>query len=299
MQKTVIALAVILLSACAAESPQHALPSPEADTALAQNLPAWDAVALLKTGEHPIWFELGANGPVLIDSPGAASIAPLTPWPHARHIVDIMLWEDHLVMAVNTDGFLVLGAQEVSTHALLYRVNAGGLWAPFTVGSLFDWQNQPAVLLYRNDFFVSLYPRPPLPQVFVLDKAYSAPSPASVPALRQFPPGESWEAETMHRGVSGYWYYRMREKGRPQNRTNYFRARDLSGQGERISQALWRESLSAVSRGNVTPAVTLPDLPEGFFYTGFARLGDILLATWEEQQAAAIAASGFMVVTYR
>ena len=46
------------------------------------------------------------------------------------------------------------------------------------------------------------------------------------------------------------------------------------------------------------PAVrpfSLPALSEDFVYTGIALLGDIILASWEEQQEAGIGAAGFMV----
>jgi len=41
---------------------------------------------------------------------------------------------------------------------------------------------------------------------------------------------------------------------------------------------------------------SLPDLPEGFVYTGIGMVGDTLFATWEEQAGFGIGAAGFMVV---
>ena len=58
----------------------------QADTRL-----AWPALALLQTGANPLWFELGEEGPVLIESPAAASLSPYVPWPHARFIVGMQL----------------------------------------------------------------------------------------------------------------------------------------------------------------------------------------------------------------
>jgi hypothetical protein len=40
----------------------------------------------------------------------------------------------------------------------------------------------------------------------------------------------------------------------------------------------------------------LPSLPENFAYTHIARLGDLIIASWEEQQDYNIGAAGFMVI---
>jgi len=360
-------LAFILLTACTGrEAP------PAEDIPLVYDVPhhpAWPALALIETGGNPLWFELGPLGPAHILSPQTASLKPYTPWPHARFVAGIMPWEGLLVLAVNLDGFLVLGpAEEGPARTILHRV-ADSQWAPYTVGSFFTWRDHPAALLYRNAFFGELYPHPPQPQVFVLDKNSPAPLPAEVPALHPFPPGEAWEAEALRRGPSGYWYYRMRDRSGAQNRTAYFRARNLEGEAGQISQGAWRNSdlpegpenipplLSLIlddaamlapgetapafalrtispgfegsrffrsapgesmtrlyafyrenlallilpdgrglySRGNAVLPFSLPPLPEGFVYTGVAILGDIVLASWEEQQGAGIGAAGFML----
>jgi len=43
---------------------------------------------------------------------------------------------------------------------------------------------------------------------------------------------------------------------------------------------------------------SLSALPEGFVYTGVAVLGNVLIASWEEQQEAGVGAAGFMVVDF-
>ena len=240
-----VLLALVLLAACVERQPPAEPVATVVDhSAFWYDRPAWSALALLETGENPIWFEFTSGGPAHIQSPGIASLAPYTPWPHARFAGDIMLWQGFLVMAVNTDGFLVLGpaAGAENTKVILYRVAASELWTPYTIGSFFTWRDQPAVLLYRNDFFSELYPLSPLPQVFALDKFSPVPIGVEVPALTRVPPGESWEVETLRLTSDGYWYYRMREKGGTVNRSAYFRARDLEGEGERISHAQWRNS---------------------------------------------------------
>ncbi|MCL2602388.1 MAG: hypothetical protein FWD91_06205, partial [Treponema sp.] len=223
-----------------------------ADTSTAA-IPAWDALALLQTGENPLWFELSPGGPLLIDSPGTASLAPFAPWPAARHITDILRHGDWLVMAVNLDGFLVVSlatdagggggnGNAPRTQATLYRISGGELWARYTVGSVFTWREQTAALLYRNDFFTELYPTPPRPQVFVLDERSAAPVGAEVPAFAAHGEhGEQWEAELVRRSDGGLWYYRLREKG-GQNRSAYFRTASLEMHGEQISFDQWRTS---------------------------------------------------------
>ena len=362
--------------------------------------PAWPALALLKTGENPLWFEFGAAGPVLIESPASASLAPFTPWPYARFVTTMQLWGSYIVMAVNRDGFLSLGLNDAKTansrtnapgrldinlldapsesnagEAVLYRIADSGLWSQYTAESFFFWENKPAVLLYRNDFFADLSAPPLAPQVYVLDKASPVPLGADIPALEKFPPGPSWEAEVLSRGSGGNWYYRMKEKGEAQNETAYFRAEDLAGDSKRISFGEWRDSIKPEAFGAIPAYLSamiknadavvpgsigeirlispdfegqrsfgfagdeagansgtlmyaycrekdhlaiavlpdgrgfysngkikegrpfsLPALPEGFVYTGLALIGNIIAASWEEQQEASIGAAGFMVI---
>ena len=372
--------------------------------------PAWPALALLKAGENPLWFELGPEpaaeartgrgsppgGPGLIESPELASLTPYAAWPHARFVAGMQVWGDFLVMAINRDGFLVLGkgsdaagagnAEAGNAEAFLYR--AAGLWDPYTVESFFVWDDKPAVLLYRNDFFIESEAPPAQPQVYVLDRASPVPLGVNVPALEQFPPGGSWEAEVLRRGPDGLWYYRMKEKGKAQNETAYFRTGDLTVAGVSISIGEWRNSDRPENPENVPPLLAavlnqaasllglgevpavravspdfegsrlfvsgantmagaaasaenlvllhgycretdpaalavlsdgrglyssgspsepaaevrpflLPVLPEGFVYTGAALLGDVLAASWEEQQEASVGAAGFMLMTFR
>jgi len=357
----------------------------------------WPALALLETGENPLWFELGSGGPLHIESPESASLAPYVPWPHARFVVGILPWDGFLVMAINREGFLVLGPAaeppaKTSNSAnmakvVLYQASADGFWDAYTAESFFIWKDNPAILLYRNDFFTEPFAPSPQPQVFTLDKSSTAPMGARIPALELFPPGESWETELLRRGPDGLWYFRMKEKGMVQNETAYFCARDLEETSERISIDTWRNSGSPEKLENIPPvmsgildsavkfglagtgqelilrlistgfdgtrlmgssaataaindenpaffyaycrdkpeplalavlpdgqgfyfrepgrgrssvpivrSIALPALPEEFVYTGVALLGDVVLASWEEQQEAGIGAAGFMVM---
>jgi hypothetical protein len=260
--------------------------------------PAWPALALLKTGEHPLWFELGPDGPSHIVSPANATLTPFAPWPHARFISGMLLWDSFLVMAVNRDGFLILDGGPETTELVLYRAADSALWDPYTTESLFIWEDRPLVLLYRNDFFSGFPAPPPASQIYALDTSSPVPLAAAVPALGNITP--PWEAEVLRHGSDGFWYYRIREKGGNQNETVYFRTTDLAVAGTRIPVEEWRDSdpRGLDSFGIIADdrPFSLPALPAGFAYSGVALFGNVLVASWEEQLDAGIGAAGFMVM---
>jgi hypothetical protein len=55
------------------------------------------------------------------------------------------------------------------------------------------------------------------------------------------------------------------------------------------------QGLSALGGGELL-SFSLPSLPEGFSYTGIGLAGEILIASWEEQQDSAIGSAGFMAL---
>jgi len=377
--RTVAVILTFLMAASCGRGSSRAVPDDEWQE---YSGPAWSALARLQTGVNPLWFELGEKGLHLIDSPAAAALTPFSPWPHARYITGMLLWEGFLVMAVNGEGFLVLGSSRNPgagnpdsgnfNEVVLYKAEDGNLWNHYTAESFFIWDDRPAVLLYRNDFFSDPVVPPLNPQVFVLDVSSPLPLGVSIPALEKFPGRGPWETELVRRGPDAYWYYRMKNK--EQNETAYYRTEDLAKGGKSITVGEWRNSerpdgqriplhLAAilahaaeqgsgkvysarvVSPGfegqrfySLTPIAdmdnfalmygfcreipqplalaVLPDgsgfyssgdgkevrpfsltpLPEGFVYTGIAVLGNVLAASWEEQQEAGIGAAGFMVV---
>jgi len=205
----------------------------------------WPALARLRAGENPIWFEFGQDGPCLIETAATASLAPYVPWPHARYVTAMAIWNSFLVMAVNRDGFLVFGPTgetPETTELLLCRSAADDLWDMYTTESFFIWEGKPAVLLYRNDFFGELTAPTPDPRVYTLDSSSTIPVGAYVPALEIFPSGGSWETELLRRGPDGLWYYRMKEKAQGRNTTAYFRTDDLNVEGRKISFGEWMNS---------------------------------------------------------
>jgi len=227
-------LPLAVLTVCTGER------SGEASDGAGRGSVAWPAVALLETGKNPIWFELAPDGPVHIGSAAAAALSPYTPWPHARYITGMLLWDGFLVMAVNGDGFLVLGPAENADLAL-YRAGHS-LWRSYTAESLFLLDDRPAVLLYRNDFFSGPVIPPVFPQTYVLDKSSPVPAGVSVPAFESLSEGGLWEAEIARLASDGFWYYRVKEKSGSQNETAYFRTASLSEAGQEISIDEWRNS---------------------------------------------------------
>jgi hypothetical protein len=342
----------------------------------------WPALARLKTGENPIWFEFGQEGLSLIESAAAASLTPYTPWPHAKYVTAMAIWNGFLVMAVNRDGFLILApsgglSQSETTELILYRSATDNSWEPYTTESFFIWEDKPAVLLYRNDFFGELAAPSPYPRVYTLDLFSAVPVGAYVPALEISTSDGSWETELLRRGPDGLWYYRLKEKGQARTATAYFRTADLNVEGKRISFGDWMNSIRGEAPENIPGSlalalersselssgatgllraaspdfegqrvfslsnrsagensmvlsgycqkspeslalVILPDgrgafskgeesepgyfslsaLGEGFIYTGMAVIGNVVVASWEEQQEAGVGAAGIMLVNF-
>ena len=253
----IVTFTVMILLLVAACSGKGGVPVSGADIEVpGYSGPAWHPLALLKTGEHPLWFELAAGGPVLIESPDDASLAAYSPWPFARFIIGMQVWDDFLAMPVNGDGFLVLGSAEDDASVVLYRIKGGRIWNSYTAESFFVMEDRPAVLLYRNDFFIEPDAPSLHPQVHVLNKSSSVPLAVSVPALEIFPSDGPWEAEVLHRGPGGYWYFRMKEKGKVQAATAYFRTGDLADAGARISVGQWRSSSNQKIPEDISPCLT-------------------------------------------
>jgi hypothetical protein len=70
-------------------------------------------LAIVKSGEAPLWFEFGPDGPVLIPGPEDTPEYPFAPWPQTRHAAGVAVDEaGRLIMAVNRDGFLVWESRE-------------------------------------------------------------------------------------------------------------------------------------------------------------------------------------------
>ncbi|MDR2797606.1 MAG: hypothetical protein LBB80_04620, partial [Treponema sp.] len=216
--------------------PQETPPLPDAVSASTIGM---HPVARIKSGNNPLWFELGPEGsspegPIWIPSPAEASLKPFTPWPLAKFITGMVIQDDRLTMAVNREGFLIL-LPEQDRSIGLYRIADVLYWGNYTVGSLFVFDGTPAVLLYRDDFFVEPTATPPDPQVFVPVKGSTQPVGRSVPAFGAFLPSDGWEVESLRQGQDGYWYYRGVQRSVAQLQSVYMRSSDLTLPGEAVS----------------------------------------------------------------
>ncbi|MDR1301733.1 MAG: hypothetical protein LBK43_04595 [Treponema sp.] len=200
--------------------------------------------ALIKSGNNPLWFELGAEGsgtPVVIPSPAEASLKPFTPWPLAKCITGMVIREDRLTLAINREGFLI-ACPEQERGVALYRIADVPYWSNYTIGSVFLYKSEPAVLLYRNDFFVDPTAAPPDPRVLALVKGSTQPVALALPAFETFLPSDGWDVETLRQGQDGYWYYRGIQRSSSPVKNVYVRSTDLALPGEAVSVGAFRNS---------------------------------------------------------
>ncbi|MDR2739700.1 MAG: hypothetical protein LBB68_07705, partial [Treponema sp.] len=194
-------------------------------------------LALLQSGEHPLWFELGENGPTLIASPEEASLNPFIPWPLSIRAAGILISEDRIILGVNREGFLVFvpwaGAEDAGIA--LYRIDNSPYWKNYSVESLFFFDDTPAAMIYRNDYFIDTGLPPPSPRVWGL-KTGAGMEELDIPAFADLPPEDGWDLEDLQEGPDGRWYYRAIQKGKTGKGVGYFRTVDLSLGGEPSSQ---------------------------------------------------------------
>jgi hypothetical protein len=332
-------------------------------------------LAIVKSGEAPLWFEFTAGGPALIPGPAEASEEPFVPWPQARYAAGFAVdGEGRLVMAVNRDGFL---AWEVREDGLgLYRVAKPEAWDPYTAASLFMYRGIPAALLCRDDFFPreeAETPVSPEVRVWGLGADLLAMEETEIPAFAALPPAEGWNLDSLSLGRDGLWYYRgVRRGDSPEIR--YFRTWDLAVPGDFSSAGVFRNAMTPYTESDMplpiraaleeaghltgdgktlvaavvspdfparryfalqkdvsgegevleiagfyrppdtaalvfpggqgilagpSPApetFNLPVLPDGFVYTRIGFAGQVLIASWEEQQDWQTGAAGFMAI---
>ncbi|GHV76307.1 hypothetical protein AGMMS49942_11280 [Spirochaetia bacterium] len=194
-------------------------------------------LALLQTGENPLWFELGENGPALIPSPEEASLCPFVPWPLGRRSAGILSRQGHLILGINREGFLVFmpWTGTVSPGIALYRIDNRDYWQHYSVESLFFFNDTPAAMIYRNDYFIDTDLPPPSPRVWGLQPAAGM-GELEIPAFAELPPEEGWDLEDLKEGPDERWYYRAVKKGGAGRETKYFRTASLAHAGEPSSQ---------------------------------------------------------------
>jgi hypothetical protein len=284
--------------------------------------PPESLIAVLRPGENPLWFDVSggqagetaegedaaaeggtalAGGFRLIGSPSGAALAPFTPWPLALHGAAMLVHGEIVYLALNRDSLLAFFPMEGGDVGLC-RFAGTDYWESYTVGNLFLYDDKPALFFYRDDIFTEPAASPPaLPVLALCPLAGESAIPAlgnleplEIPALADVPFAEGWEADILRPGADGLWYYRGIRRKNGGRETRYFRSAALSHGGEEIDPGLYRNSQKDETP---EPAMSdLPPLPENFAYTHIARLGDLVIASWEEQQDYNIGAAGFMVV---
>ncbi|MDR2741612.1 MAG: hypothetical protein LBB98_05600 [Treponema sp.] len=218
---------------------------PEAETGGGEPSIPRSLLAIVKSGEAPLWFEFTADGPDLIPGPAEASEEPFVPWPQARYAAGFAVdgkWR--LVMAVNRDGFLVWEIREDGLG--LYRIAGPEAWDPYTAASLFMYRDTPAALLYRDDFFLrdgEKAPDPPVVRVWGLGADLLTMGETEIPAFAALSPVDGWDLDVLSLGRDGLWYYRGVHRGAsPEIR--YFRTWDLAVPGEASSAGVFRNAMT-------------------------------------------------------
>ncbi|MCL2805561.1 MAG: hypothetical protein FWD26_06450 [Treponema sp.] len=247
-------------------------------------------MAILQTGEYPLWFLLSENGPVHIESiEDVVFTTAFVPWPYALHIRFLQKKNDELIMTINRNGFFKISPNH-EEDLVMYRFFENEIWQHYTVGGFVFYDDKPAALLYRDNRFLTTDLMQPRQRTWSFNMDSNTAFPIEIPVLRQFPQEDGWEADTLRYGSDGLIYYRV------VNRTLsalMFRTANLEQAGEAISAEVFFNS--AFRRGEISHP-SLPPLPEGFVYTEIARAGKSLFACWEEQEDYSIGAAGFVVI---
>jgi hypothetical protein len=262
-------------------------------------------MAVLQTGEHPIWFKLSENGPVHIESiEDAVYTSALVPWPYALHIRFLHERASGLYMIINRDGFLKIAPNDRTEYKqdmtnmehpgiALYRFSGDEFWRQYTVGGFVFYDDEPAALLYLDNRFMDTDLPQPLSRTWSFNMNSNSPFPIQIPALEHFPAEENWSADTLRHGDNGLMYYRVARRVGSSLSVQMFRTADLTYPGDEISAEVFFNSFPRYA--NISHS-SLPPLPEGFVYTSFGQTGDSLFASWEEQEDFSIGAAGFVMI---
>ncbi|MDR1248288.1 MAG: hypothetical protein LBK63_03200 [Treponema sp.] len=193
-------------------------------------------LALLQSGENPLWFELTGQGPALIPAPEQAFLCPFVPWPLTRRVAGMVGKENRIILGINREGFLAFVPWEEGENGgiALYRIDNSAYWKDYSVESLFVFDSTPAALLYRDDYFIDNSLPPPSPRVWGLDAAGMKPLIAG--AFEDLAPEDGWDIEALLQGPDDQWRYRAIRKSGGRRGIGYFRSGDLSLPGEVSTQ---------------------------------------------------------------
>jgi len=284
-------LLLCLVLSCKRASVEKPAPAPVPAAAVR---PGARPLAILQTGEYPLWFQLTEDGPVHIESiEDAINTAAFIPWPLALHVRFFLEGEQELFLAINRDGFMKLVPYDIGAGIAVYRFTGGEFWRQYTIGGFVFYDDKPTAVLYLDDRFLDTTAPLPRPGTWTFSMESNIPFSLDIPALRPFPAEEGWSVDALRPGGDGFIYYRAVNKSGPQPSIKMFRTADLNQAGEEISLDIFYGS---IPRAEEISHPLLPPLPEGFVYTGIGFVGDSLFASWEEQENFYIGASGFTVI---
>jgi len=258
-------------------------------------------MAILKTGEHPIWFILTDSGPVHIESiEDAVSIMAFVPWPYAPHIRFLHKIEDSLVMAVNRYGFLKVKPddkiEDVNQSLVLYRFPAADVFRENTVGGFINYDNKPTAVLYTDTRFLDTVTSPVLQRTWSFNMDSNTPFSVQIPVLQLFPENEGWNIDTLRYGNDGFYYFRAVKTSGLSPSVRMFRKSDLSNTASFGDEISHQAFFSSIIRYENIPHEILPPLPDGFIYALVEQVNGNIFAVWEEFQDYSIGAAGFMVI---
>jgi len=265
------------------------------------NLVAWSGaypMAILQTGEQPLWFQLTDDGPVLIDTiEDAAFTNALIPWPYALHICFLREVAGGAEMAVNRDGFLKAAVNRTEQSLALYRFPGGDYWKLYTVGGFIYFGTSSVALLYLDNRFLDTDTALPVNRTWSYNMNSNIPYSVKIPVFSAFPAEEGWDIDTLRLADDGFYYYRAAKRGGASPIVRMFRAASLVETSDSKTEEISIEKFfNSAPRQKEFNHPSLPPLPEGFVYTGIARAGANLFASWEEQEDFSIGAAGFVVI---
>jgi hypothetical protein len=231
---TTTLLLCLLFSCARSENKEAAAVSAEPVTQPPAS-PSVPPMAILQAGKYPLWFQLSAGKPVLLESiEDACFSAALVPWPLAPHIRFMLAQGKDLFMAVNGDGFMCLSPQG-DGQVGLYRFSGGEFWRQYTIGAFVLFDEKPAALLYRDDRFFDSDAPLSAPRLWTFDLRSGGPKALTIPSLDAFAPENGWDVDTLRRGGDAYWYFRVVKKTAGQPEIRMLRSGDLAQEGEKVS----------------------------------------------------------------
>lgn len=275
--------------------------NPDAGT-LTRESPA----ALIEVENKPVWVEFESNTLRQLDTPENAALNPFKAWPLAEYVVDMVEWQDSIVIAVNRGGFWLVKRSDDGVLEL-YFLTESKFTPSYTMHSVFFFQKKPVFLIYRNDFFGKNEISPPASRFFTIKDNESGLESINIPVFSKFSGVNDWDIEEIFDTNDGFWYFKAIRKDEKSGAVYYARTMELSAPaGEEITaSAYMTAAMNAAEPGASDYEETatfsspmsltgLPPLPENFVYTSQSQINGIYITAWEERENWNIGAAGLL-----